>query len=98
MHLVMMMSLVEVFEPELEVEPPVGVPELAGAAWPDVGVADEPVVGVAVEPVGAGVSPPAAPVVADIIRQRKAKTAKERDQRGSEKRVTSSGSCRQVHE
>ncbi len=61
-HSVMIMSWAEevlVFEPELEVEPPVAVPEAAGAP--------EPVVGVVVELVGAGVSPLTAAAFADIM-------------------------------
>jgi hypothetical protein len=79
MHLVMMMSLGEevlVFQPEMEVEPPAGVLELVGVAGIDVGVVEELVDGVVVELVGVGVSPPAAPVVVDIIRQGEAKTVK----------------------
>ncbi len=88
MRSVMMMSLAGgglAFEPELEVEPPVLVfePELEGAAGPDVGVD--------VEPVGVGVSPPVAPVgapaVADILRQRRVRNMKKRDQRGQSRGV-----------
>jgi len=65
--MVMLLTLPEdelVFEPELEVEPPAEVPELAGAP--------EPVVRVEVEPAGAGVSLPAVAEVAafaDIIKE-----------------------------
>ena len=85
---VMVMSLPEgmlVFETALEGVPPAGVPDLAGAP--------EPLVGVAVEPVGAGVSLPATEVVAvfavaegaaafaDIMKDSRAQRARRRQKR-----------------
>jgi hypothetical protein len=98
MHLVMMMSCAGaglVFEPGLEVVP-------LGALPGPVGALEVEVVGI-VEPAGAGVSPPAAEVSADMERNqsREGSTARRRqvgDQRGRHRGVTSSGSRRQVHE